>query len=240
MSNSNQTASEIAALELRKAILRGDLKSGDRLIPAKLEEELGLSRMSIREAIRELVGVGLVASASRKGAFIAEPLGIDEMKEIFEVRYLLEGKAAFLGAQKITDTDIIRMELIADKIETIDPVDEEGFFLNQEFHMILYRATGWRYLIKTIDRLFDQVMAFRAALFRQLSPEAIIDSINSFNPNLRESYLKNYRRIITHLKDRNPEEVKKVRVSHIKKNGFDYIYQLYKHVVIKETKEIVA
>jgi len=240
MSDSIQTTSEIAALELRKAILRGDLKSGDRLIPAKLEKELGLSRMSIREAIRELVGVGLVASTSHKGAFIAEPLSIDEMKEIFEVRYQLEGKAAFLGAQKISETDIIQMELLTDKFRTIDPIDEAGFFMNQEFHMILYRATGWRYLIMTIERMFDQVMAFRSALFRQLSPESIIDSYNSSDGFLPKTYFKNYHRIIKHVKDRNPEEVKKIRVSHIKKNGFDYIYQLYKQVVIKETKEIVA
>ncbi len=236
MSESNQTATETAALELRKAIIRGDLKTGDRLIPAKLEKEMGLNRISIREAIRELVGVGLVESATHKGAFIAEPLDISELKEIFEVRYQLEGKAAFLGAQKISEADIIRMDLILDKIETSDnPYD--GFFLNQEFHMILYRATGWRYLIKTIDRMFDQILAFRSNLYHRLVSVTIADE---FDQSYLERYLKSHRQIVELLNARNSEKVRDLTVSHTKSLGFNGIYQIYKQVVIKESKEIIT
>lgn len=232
----NKTATEIAALELRKAIIRGDLEPGDRLVPAKLEKAMGMNRISIREAIRELVGTGLVESATHKGAFIAEALDISELREIFSLRYQLEGRAAYVGAQHISEADIIRMDMLLDKFETIrDPFD--GFFLNQEFHMILYRATGWRYLTKTIYRIFDQVLAFRSSLYRRLDHSLEIDLMD---PKYLEAYLTDHRQIVKHLTDKNPGMVQEMTVSHLERLGFDSIYQLYKKVVIKESQEIVA
>lgn len=230
------TATEIAALELRKAIIRGDLKPGDRLVPAKLEKEMGINRISIREAIRELVGTGLVESATHKGAFMAEALDIRELREIFTLRYQLEGRAAYVGAQHISEADIIRMDMVLDKFETIrDPFD--GFFLNQEFHMILYRATGWQYLTKTIYRIFDQVLAFRSSLYRRLDHSMEIDLID---PGYLEAYLKDHHQIVQHLVEKNAAAVQEMTVSHLERLGFDSIYQAYKKVVIKESQEVVA
>lgn len=230
-----RTGTETAALELRKAIIRGELKSGDRLVPAKLEKEMGLNRISIREAIRELVGTGLVESATHKGAFIAEPLDINELREIFELRYHLEGRAAYVGAQHILESDIIRMELMLDKLEHAQSL-YEGFFLNQEFHMILYRATGWQYLPKIIYRAFDQVLVFRSSVFHRLNDKMGVDPID---PSYLESYLRDHRQIIEHLKDRNPEEVRNKTVSHLKTLGFENIYQLYRDLINRETMEVV-
>ncbi len=103
--------------------------------------------------------------------------------------------------------------------------------------MILYRATGWRYLIKTIDRMFDQVLAFRSSLFHRLVSVTIADE---FDQSYAETYLKSHRQIVELLNARNPEKVRDLTVSHIKSHGFDSIYQLYKQVVIKESKEIIA
>ncbi len=78
-----QTMTEMAATQLRKAIMMGDLPPGTRLIPVKLENELNLSRVSIREAIRELSGSALVETVMNVGAHVASPPSLDEIKEIF-------------------------------------------------------------------------------------------------------------------------------------------------------------
>ena len=80
----HKTMTEEAALALRKGILQGSYPSGTRLVPAKLEEELQLSRTAIREAIRELVGTGLADSETHKGACVAEPLELEEIPQFNE------------------------------------------------------------------------------------------------------------------------------------------------------------
>ena len=69
-----KTMTEMAAQALREGILKGTLTPGTPLIPAKLEKELALGRVAIREAIRELSGSGLVESVPNKGNFVASPL----------------------------------------------------------------------------------------------------------------------------------------------------------------------
>lgn len=237
MKKNNQTMTEIAALELRKAIMRGELSAGMRLIPAKLEAQFGLSRISIREAIRELVGSGLLDSATNKGAFIAEPLDIDEIKDIFEFRYQVEGKAAYLGAQNISEVEIIRMELALEKIKANKKDIFEGFFLNQEFHMILYRASRWKYLIKVISRLFDQVLAFRSSLHRRLGANDEV-VLRIFNEDYIKNYIKEHQGIVQLLRERKPEGVRNFIINHLKERGFDNVYELYKQVIIKESQEL--
>ena len=223
---------ETAALKLRRAIMRGELSPGTRLVPAKLEQTLGLSRISIREAIRELVGSGLVESATHKGAYIAEPLDFDEIRDIFELRYQIEGKAAYLGTHHISEADIIRMEFIQEKLIQITSISE-GFFLNQEFHMILYRASGWRYLIKTIERLFDQVLAFRSYLSKQASGN--LEGVLSLDKYTSE-IVAEHNQILQSVRERKADDVREQIVRHIQRQGFDAIYETYKRVVKNENR----
>lgn len=157
-----RTMTEMAALALREAIIKGNLTPGTALIPAKLEGQLSLGRVAIREAIRELAGSGLVESIPHKGTFVAAPLTLSEIKEIYMIRYQVEGKAATLGAGRITEQDLKRMEtlhaMMCDKSLPI----LDYFLPNREFHFILYRASGWSYLYKLISQIGDQVLAFRS------------------------------------------------------------------------------
>lgn len=182
-----RTMTEMASLALREAIIKGNLTPGTALIPAKLESQLALGRVAIREAIRELAGSGLVESVPNKGTFVAAPLTLEEIKEIYSIRYQIEGKAAALGASRITKEDIARMEaqhaVMCDK--SLPVLD---FFLpNREFHLILYRASGWSYLCKLISQIGDQILAFRSfrrfaagdpSLFNQ-QHQMIIDALKA-------------------------------------------------------------
>lgn len=170
----HRTMTESAVLELRKAILRGDYPPGTRLVPAKLESEFRLSKTAIREAIRELAGTNLVVSKTHKGACVAESLHINEIKDIFDLRYQLEGKAAFLGAKHISPEDIQQMESLLEKMSK--PQDRRryaDFLINQQFHLILYRASGWKYLTEVINRLFDQVLLFRSSIYRRATEQEL-------------------------------------------------------------------
>jgi len=206
---------EIAVFELRKAIMRGDLPEGTRLIPAKLEEELGLSKTAIREAIRELVGTGLADSTTHKGAYVCNPLMIAEIREIFRLRFDLEGQAAILGCQMISDEDIQHMFEINQLVEKSDGLlPWDSFLSNQEFHMILYRASGWQYLTKVIYRIYDQVLAFRSYQYNQLDEATFSKLVTRTN---YQPYHEDHIKIVEAITNKKPDRTRELIVANLKR-----------------------
>ena len=93
---------------LRQAILKGELKPGERLMEIQLAQKLGVSRTPVREAIRKLELEGLVLMIPRKGAEVAE-ITIKDLEDVLEVRAALEELASTYkktvpGAGNIADT----------------------------------------------------------------------------------------------------------------------------------------
>src|SRR5699024_9343417 len=74
---------------LRKAILKGEFKAGERLVQTELAERIGVSRMPIREALRTLEIEGLVKLEPHKGAVVRE-ISKEDITEIYELRSILE------------------------------------------------------------------------------------------------------------------------------------------------------
>ena len=90
--------SKHVADELRRGILTGRRKAGDRLVEDRLSAELGVSRVPIREALRLLAAEGLVEVQPRRGASVAE-FSPDVARDLVEVRAMLEGLNARLAAR---------------------------------------------------------------------------------------------------------------------------------------------
>ena len=90
---------------LREAILKGDLNPGDRLMEVQLANKLGVSRTPVREAIRKLELEGLVIMLPRKGAYVAD-MSLKDIIEVLEIRASLEGLAAYLASERMSDENI--------------------------------------------------------------------------------------------------------------------------------------
>jgi DNA-binding GntR family transcriptional regulator len=90
--------SQRVAEELRRSIVTNRRRPGDRLVEETLSEELGVSRIPIREALRVLAGEGLVDVQPRRGASVAE-ISSDVARDLVEVRATLEGLNARLAAR---------------------------------------------------------------------------------------------------------------------------------------------
>ena len=90
---------------LRKAILRGELKPGERLMEIQLANKLGVSRTPIREAIRKLELEGLVLMIPRKGAEVAQ-ITEKNMQDVLEVRKALEELSVQLACERITPEQV--------------------------------------------------------------------------------------------------------------------------------------
>lgn len=153
---------EDVARELRGLIVSGQLAPGERLQPeVTLAERFGVSRATIREALRLCAGQDLIwtAEGSTGGSFVAradsgrisESLrsGLDllvvaqeiSLDELFEMRVLLEVPAARLAAERRTDAELQRLAQ-SSPVELLELSPEDQFSYNEEFHSILIEASN--------------------------------------------------------------------------------------------------
>ncbi|HWO97217.1 MAG TPA: GntR family transcriptional regulator [Bacillus sp. (in: firmicutes)] len=140
---------------LRKAILNGTLKKGDRLIQEEWAERLNVSRMPIREALTQLQIEGLVEMVPHKGAIVT-PITRDNIEEIYHTRSLLEGLAVEKSIPFLTDQDKIQLKEILVQMEELqlcDETNERYIQLNASFHEILRKRCPWPRVQKMVEML---------------------------------------------------------------------------------------
>ena len=113
-----RTLQNIVTDNLRSAILSGQLGPGDRLQHDDIARQLGVSRMPVREALRVLHSEGLVELRPHRGAVVVD-LRPEEVAEIFEIRAMLEARAAELAAPNVTHATIERMREILAEMERV-------------------------------------------------------------------------------------------------------------------------
>ncbi|MGE5550394.1 MAG: GntR family transcriptional regulator [Bacteroidota bacterium] len=153
---------ELVFEALREAIVKGVLKPGERMMEIQLAEEMGVSRTPVREAIRKLELEGLVAMVPRKGAYVAS-LSMKDIIEVFEIRGALEGLAAELAAERITEEELEELERYLVRItESIETEDLTLMVeVDTDFHSQLYRASRNERLSQIINNLREQIQRFR-------------------------------------------------------------------------------
>lgn len=124
---------------LRQAILRGELKPGERLMEIQLANKLGVSRTPIREAIRKLELEGLVLMIPRKGAEVAE-ITEKSLRDVLEVRRALEELSVQLACEKITKEEIRELERVAKEFQQVVKSSDitEIAEVDVRFHDIIY------------------------------------------------------------------------------------------------------
>ncbi|GAA1062330.1 GntR family transcriptional regulator [Agromyces bracchium] len=120
---------------LRRRILDGEMKGGDRLNEVQLSNEYGISRSPIREALMALAGEGLVTFVAGKGAFVRE-VTVQEVRELGQVREALESFAVELVAQNATPE---QLEALA---ENSGVGASSGVVSDDDFHRTILDLAG--------------------------------------------------------------------------------------------------
>ncbi|HBQ87432.1 MAG TPA: GntR family transcriptional regulator [Syntrophomonas sp.] len=210
---------ELVLEAIREAIITGTLKPRERLMEIQLAEELGVSRTPIREALRKLELEGFIVMVPRKGAYVAD-LTFKDIADVFEIRAALEGLAAGLAAERITDDELENMErLLVEKAEAIAEKDIEKLVAaDTKFHDALYRASRNQRLSNIISNLREQIQRFRTTSL-------------SYPGRSRRS-LEEHRSIVEAIQSRDVQSARQAAQEHIenaensmiesiKKDGFD-------------------
>jgi DNA-binding GntR family transcriptional regulator len=151
-----QTLAEVAAEALRQAIINGQLKPGEWLRQEALAEEMGISQMTVRDALNQLVGEGLAVRVPYKGVRVVS-LDVGDIENICAMRGLLEGLAAELAAENITDEELEQMRKLLPEttIRAERESAERARDANREFHEIAIRACRRPFLIRLLKQLWD-------------------------------------------------------------------------------------
>lgn len=138
---------------LRQAILSGELAPDTPLVLADLAERLGVSRTPIREAIRDLATEGLVDFDAYRSAYVHVPT-IDEAREIYELRILLEGLAVRAAVPAINAVALDAAEELCDAMDAAQDTGEWAD-LNRRFHAVLMDSAPQRRLRGIVAGLRD-------------------------------------------------------------------------------------
>ena len=193
---------DIVFESLKQAIIKGQLKPGERLMEVQLAEKLGVSRTPVREAIRKLELEGLLIMVPRKGAYVSD-VSIKDIIDVLEVRASLEGLAAFLAAERMTDKELIVLKEKAK--EFIDALEVKNVEMmiekDAEFHEFLFKITKNEKLMMIADSLSKQLQRFRAIYMNEY---------DNF-----EHIIHEHKNIIESLINRDSEKASKYAQQHI-------------------------
>ncbi len=150
----HQTLREKILETIREAILKGNLKPGEKVAEPELAERFGISRTPIREAFRQLESEGYLTVIPRKGAVVAA-LSEQDVQEFYAIKSTLEGYAAELAAGRLTEKEIEKLEAINERLKQLaNEGDVKAFFrVHNEFHDLFVKASGNSKLYELIQQL---------------------------------------------------------------------------------------
>lgn len=157
-------ASDRAYLALRDEIINWELPPGSVLGEVEQSTRLGVSRTPLREALARLTADGLVAPQAGRGLVVTD-ISLDNIRELFEVRHALEGRAARLAALR-HDTDVferLEQEFLAVPalLERADPRRESYYDLVRRFDEAVDESVHNPYLVTALTSLRTHLVRVR-------------------------------------------------------------------------------
>lgn len=164
---SHSPLTQLVVEKMRQRILDGSLPPGHRLVEGRVSAEFDVSRIPVREALRQLAAEGLVTIEPRRGASVTR-FTDEQVQELVEVRGNLEALNAKLAARHKDPEQIARMRRILDEGNRLaDANDLRGLeHLNHQFHDVLSQAAGNSVLQTVMRSLRDRTVLLFTPLNR--------------------------------------------------------------------------
>lgn len=150
------TAQEAILIEIRRLIVTRELPPGRKLVQEQLAQQLGVSRVPVREALKLLEGEGLVRTEPHRGSFVAE-LEPGELVQILQLRRLLETDALAVAVHALTEE---HFKILEECMSVMDDAAERGDAhalsqANRRFHLTIIEPSGWNRYISILNQLWD-------------------------------------------------------------------------------------
>lgn len=195
---------------IREQIISGHRKPNDRLLEAKIAEELKVSRSPVREALRMLEQDGLIINV--ENTLVVYPMQFGDIEEVYQCRIALEPYAANLATEKISKVELAQLK---EYIEQADLAYQESSFevlieFNTNFHDLITNASNNKRIIDILGRLRFLILLSRNTEHKKFSRP--------------RDYLEEHRLILSALESKDKIEVEKRVRAHIE-NDWLYLRQ---------------
>lgn len=200
--NNYKTKAEAIYETLRVQIMDGTLKPGERLILSKIAGDMETSEIPVREAIKRLEVEHLVKVIPHSGATVTG-ISADGIIDIYAIRAVLEGLAAKLAAQVITQKDILHLEALMESMEGAYSSGRISDFArsDKEFHLSIYSVISNKRLYQMIINLWNETQRARSVFNLRsdrmsaflLDHRNLLEALKEANEELAESIVKQHR-----------------------------------------------
>lgn len=202
-----RTLAAAASETIRRQILAGQLAPGTKINQARLAQNLGISLVPLREALRKLEAEGLVRIVPHRGAFVT-PISRDELEDLYAIRVLLEGMATRAAVSRMTGEDLTQLARLLSEMEQETPKEDYADLLqlNREYHLTIYQASGRHFLCELIESLWEKSARYRALyvylpgrsvqaleehreIFRGLQNRWVKEAVRAVRNNIRQTMI---------------------------------------------------
>jgi DNA-binding GntR family transcriptional regulator len=153
------SAEQFVYIHLRNLILSGELKGGTRINPVDVADQLDLSRMPVRDALRQLELEGLVTIMPNRRATVTN-LTINEIDELFEMRAVLEGSAARFAASTLTPDIRARLKMLNAAMDEARAYPKIWMQRHADFHDEIVKSSGRYYLASQLRRIRNIIQPY--------------------------------------------------------------------------------
>src|SRR4051794_12026413 len=160
-------------VRLRRALLEGAIKPGERIKVAELEKTFGVSHIPIREAVRRLETEGLIVALPQRAA-VAAGVDLDDLSGLYDLRRIVECEVIARSVDVMTDEQVETVRTALEALEAAGDHSSPAFWeLHREFHWALLEpgATAW------IRRVLDQVWTASQRYVRLFVSETVADAM---------------------------------------------------------------
>jgi DNA-binding GntR family transcriptional regulator len=159
---------------LRSALIEGRFEPGERLRTSELAADLGVSITPVREAIFRLASDRGLEIKAATAVYVPE-LSVEDLKEIQCIRLHLEGEAAALAAERITRTELAKLEKIQDEfIQAAGTDPRESALLNRRFHFALITAAHAPLIYATVEKMWVLMGPLLRRFHSEMPPRELV------------------------------------------------------------------
>lgn len=203
-----EVASRRAVRHLRDRILAGAVPPGSVIRQEAVAGELGMSRIPIREALRQLETEGLVVLVPHGSARVPV-LKLAEFSEIYKIRECIEPLAGSESASRISDAGVHDLRTLLAAIEGAQ--DDPGAYVDADrrFHLASYAAAGMPRLLRMVESFWNLTQPYRRALILTLTTNENSDDVSLVQAE--------HRLIVDAFSRRDSFEVERLVRSHIRR-----------------------
>jgi len=197
-----ESLAQEVAKRIREMIRKGTLKKGDRIVEKFLSQAMGISRTPFREALRLLSSEGLVELVPKKGAYVAQP-SMKDIREMFWVMGILEGKCARLCAKRTDDSGLQKLDDLYRKLEEqYQENNHEGYMdVNHRYHSLVQDLAGNKILSEVINNLRQKILLYR---YRQI-----------YQPDRLKASMQEHSELQKAFREKNPAAAERLMKEHL-------------------------